>query len=584
MVAPNFRRATDTAVDGTNVKYGAPDLTHAFNVLDGSHANQRIQASVIEGRQKPFNCTINFEGTNIVARNADGGVISSGTNATTVLNAGVATGGHIFIGPGTYNTTAAISVPSNTHIEADVNTLVRGAGTHATITNSNNTVTEPAMGNSYIILEGGTWDGFSDNNTIFGNTANVHFHGVEWVWVNRVRSINSISEGIKVRNCKQCYITNCYVDRSKLDSDGTGKAGIMCSLIAHECIVTDNIITDSGGEAIGAYQNCGRLVIANNVCKYLGLGSTPLERRCYILIEGSSVPSTDFVRDELIVGNTVISKYQCINFTGTDGLVIANNCLTNVGKGVGVGQASARGDGIRCHGVNRNIHIVGNYIHDVEQHGMYFINDASNFTIEDNMIINVSDEGANLYDGISFDVTNPFDNVKITNNLIGDDRGTPQMRYGIRYDHNAQTYTNHWVSDNQIYGYASDAIRLWVGEDGRFTGEVRFVNNSKFNSAGKVDAPFNNTHSQIGIPIASTSQITFAQTPTSGTVYKVVTSPISVTSTGGAGVTITVREPASSNVMFTGSTCNGIYLPIGWTIQWTYSTSPAASNLHVVGV
>jgi hypothetical protein len=47
MTAPTFKKATDTA-PGDSTKYGAPDLKYALDVLDGSHATDRIQASVIE--------------------------------------------------------------------------------------------------------------------------------------------------------------------------------------------------------------------------------------------------------------------------------------------------------------------------------------------------------------------------------------------------------------------------------------------------------------------------------------------------------------------------------------------------------
>ena len=48
MVAPTFKKATDTA-PGDATKYGAPDVKYAFDVLDGTHSTDRIQASVVEG-------------------------------------------------------------------------------------------------------------------------------------------------------------------------------------------------------------------------------------------------------------------------------------------------------------------------------------------------------------------------------------------------------------------------------------------------------------------------------------------------------------------------------------------------------
>lgn len=47
MVSPTFKKATDTAA-GTSAQYGAPDLKYAFDVLDGTHATDRVQAANIE--------------------------------------------------------------------------------------------------------------------------------------------------------------------------------------------------------------------------------------------------------------------------------------------------------------------------------------------------------------------------------------------------------------------------------------------------------------------------------------------------------------------------------------------------------
>ena len=47
MAAPTFKKATDAAA-GDSTKYGAPDVKYAFDVLDGTHSTDRIQASNIE--------------------------------------------------------------------------------------------------------------------------------------------------------------------------------------------------------------------------------------------------------------------------------------------------------------------------------------------------------------------------------------------------------------------------------------------------------------------------------------------------------------------------------------------------------
>ena len=47
MGPPILKKATDTA-PGTSAEYGAPDTKKAFDIMDGTHPTERIQASVIE--------------------------------------------------------------------------------------------------------------------------------------------------------------------------------------------------------------------------------------------------------------------------------------------------------------------------------------------------------------------------------------------------------------------------------------------------------------------------------------------------------------------------------------------------------
>jgi hypothetical protein len=578
MVAPNFKKATDTN-PGDSTIYGAPDIKYAFDVLDGTDTTDRIQAAVIEGRQQTYNCIIKFEGSDIVARNATGAVLYSGPNATTGLQTGINQGGHIYIGPGTYNTTATLLLPSNTHVEADMNTVVRGRPTpnsHPVITNANmSTPSSPGTNNSYIIIEGGTWDGNSGDDSITGyNVANIHLEGVAFGWVNRTRSLNSVSEGIKVRTGDRAWITNNYVYRSKLESDGTGKSGTHATASQSEAIQAYNIIDDAGGQAMGSNLNCDRVLIVNNICRYRSQG------RSYILLEGLSTDGKH-IRDAVIANNAVSSKYQCIHLTSCNGVVIANNSLTNVGVPDVVGQGGGFADGIKMNGECFNIVVRGNYIHNVYHHGISIGTGMRNLMVANNTITNVGTAASNTYDGITFETTREFSNIKLSDNLIVDDRVNHRMRHGIHFSLNGNNMVNPWVHGNQIYGELGDKITLWTG-NGRFTGEARFLNNSGFNSQGKITNPFNNSHNQIGLPKASTQQYTYAAAPSASTFYTVVMSPISVTSTGGEGVSITVEEPGGNNMITGASTLNSVYMPIGWRISWgAFSSAP---TVNVVGL
>jgi Right handed beta helix region len=577
MVAPSFKKVTGGDA-GTTAKYGAADIRYIQDILDATHATDRLQASVIEGLHKPLNAFVRIEGSNFVARDRNGVVLhSSSTNATTALQTAFNQGGRIHIGPGIYNITASLEVPSNSHIQADHQTIVRGppdAGSTVSIPviKNANWATAPAIGDSYIILEGGTWDGNSANNIVKSNVANIHFDTVSFVWVKKVRSLNSVSEGIKVRSCTKAWITDSYVFNSKLESDGTGKAGIMGSLINRECIFARNIVEDSGGEAIGGHTNCDRFIIANNICRYLGVTpSDPTARRCYILLEGSSSPSTDFIRSAIIANNVVQSKYQCIHIQSCDGVIIANNNLTNVGKGVVVGQASGEGHGIRLGGVNKNIHITSNMIRDVEQHGISFRNEGSRIVIENNEIINVSREEEGLFDGIHFDISGQCNNIKIADNMIGDTRGTPQNGFAMDFIFNGNTISNLWIHDNQAFSNTSGGVHFdWSTSSNRISGDSRFFKNGGGTpGTSHIASPFNNTTNEVGLRL---SGATVVAAPTTGTLYTVAGTNISMTITGSGTVTV---EDSGGELLLDGVSIplHGLFLARGWKISFTGSPS-----------
>jgi len=597
MVAPNFKKPTDTN-PGSPTTYGAPDLTYAFDVLDATHPTDKIQASVIEGIQQTYNVIIKIEGSNIVARNANGTIISSSTNVspaygTATLQAGLSQGGHIYIGPGLYNINATLLVPSNTHVEADVNATIRGPATPnalaGLIKNSVQNLSAPAIGNSYIIIEGGTWDGnaafdlnvpstMTQSATIVGN---IHLFTVAFAWVNRVRSINALGENIKIRSCDRSWVTNCYCLKARLDDTGSGRAGIMVtSLGGREAICINNIVDDSGGEAIGVNRTCDRVIVSNNICRVRGAAG-----RGYILLESVGDPTDpQIIRDCVISNNVVSSRYQCIHIRSSDGVVVANNSLTNVGAGTQVGEASGGGEGIRLVGNNSNITITGNYIHDTEYDGMLLTGSCRNLIISDNLITNVGRAAANAHDGIRFSQGGGlnYENVKVTDNLIDDSRGTARMRHGISFVMNGLEIYNIWVQKNQVYNQLRNEIHFSWDINERFRNQTRFLNNSGLNSGGKITNPFNNSHNEVGLAKASPVTWSFAAAPSASTAYAVVMSPISVTSTGGTGVSITVEAPGGVTMISGQSTLRAALIPVGWTIN--FGAFSAAPSVNVVAV
>jgi parallel beta-helix repeat protein len=592
MVAPNFKKITDTNPDNPSI-YEASDLRYAFDVLDGTHPTDRIQAVVIEGLQKPFRATVRAEGSSFVARNRFGAILQSGSSSnptltTAALQGALNQGGRIYIGPGTYNIDATLLVPSNTHVQADVNAVIRGPAhpnaLAGLIKNENQSGSAPQINDSYIIIEGGTWDGnaefdvnvpstMTQGTTIIGN---IHLFLVAFGWVNRVRSLNSLGENIKIRSCDRSWVTNCYCSKARLDDTGSGRAGIMVtSLGGREAICDGNIIDNAGGEAIGVNRTCDRVIVTNNICRVTQAGNG----RGYILLESVGDPTApQIIKDCVVANNVVNSSYQCIHIRSSNGVVVANNTLRNIGAGAAVGEASAGGEGIRLVGDNNNIVITGNYIHDTEYDGMLCTGGAQNLIISNNIIRNVARGATNTYDGITFELTGTtnYNNVKVANNHIIDDRGTPRMRHGINFGMNQHSMHNAWFQGNTITGETGDNFHFGWDINERFTGEVRFLGNSGINTQGKITKPFNNSHNQVGIQLASPSTFSYAAGPSASTAYGVVASPIALTATGGTGVQITVKERSGIDMMTNVSTpLYNVFMQVGWTVNFgAFSGAP----------
>jgi hypothetical protein len=587
MVAPTFKKATDTASDPTNVKYGAPDLKYAFDVLDGTHASHRIQAANIQGLLQPYNATVRVEGSDFVTRDKNGALLYSGTNATTALQTALNQAGHIYIGPGTYNISATLLCPSNTHVEANVNTIVRGTAhpnaLAGLIKNENQSGSSPQINNSYIIIEGGTWDGnaeydvnvpstMTQGSTIIGN---IHLFLVEFAWVHHVKSINSLGENIKIRSCSTTWVTNNFCSKARLDDTGSGRAGIMVtSLGGREAICANNIIYDAGGEAIGVNRLCDRVIVVNNICKVTQAGNG----RGYILLESVGDETQQIIRNCIIANNSVSCSYQCINIRSSDGVTVANNNLTNIGAGIPVGEASAGGDGIRLVGLCKNIVIVGNVIRDVEHHGMLLTGECSNVLVADNIITDVGRGAVDTYDGIQFNISGPWNGVKVANNMISDNRTTKRMSHGIFFDVGAATVENCWIHKNKILGQLHEGVNLVLGT-GRFQNGTRIYANSGRPAGRNIATPFNNTDGEVGLPLHGGAS--YAAVPTSGTSYTVLPGSLSISISGGTGLQVVVEDPSGNNIVTNASSLTGMFLARGWIFRATYTGAPSSADVRV---
>jgi hypothetical protein len=565
MVAPTFKNPTDNSA-GTSATYGAADIKYAFSVLNGTHSTDRIQASVIEGIQKPYTAIVRPEGANFVARNPYGGVISSTTSAQTALQAAFDQAGHIWVGPGLYPITSIRTVPSNTYIECHSGATIQGTGTHALLRNVDQT-----GGNTNIMIRGGTWDcNCHDLTTNFGTHGTIDFRVGGPFWIDHVRSIWANSEGLKVQNGHNVFLTNNYVFHTRLQAESpfSGKAGIIAAQGTGECVIANNIVEDAGGESIGCYDLSSGCIVVNNICRRLSYG------RGHILLEGSASTAEEG-RRHIIANNYISTRYYGINIMSNLGTVIANNHITTQSGATTNGPAGTGEAAIRVYGESEGTIVTGNHIWDTEVDGILVGVEASEVLITNNLIRNVGRLTANTYDGIKVKPgtgSNPS-NIRICNNIIGDDRSTPRNRYAIRFELGAQTINNCWVHDNLSYGHASsNGVSIDLGTSGDFEGETRFFNNSGGGpGVSKLATPFK-TAAPAEVGMSLHGGATYTASPSASTTYTVVGTNISMTATGGTAVSMTVEDDAGTNLITTVSTSSnpvrGLFLRRGWRVNF----------------
>ena len=113
MVAPTFEKATDTT-PGSPSQYGTSDEKYASDVLDDSHATDRIQSSsVIEHNNKDYDVIVYISGGTVYARRGKDGTLVSSSNISTpetAIQAAIDQApGRIYIDGGTYNFSARFS-------------------------------------------------------------------------------------------------------------------------------------------------------------------------------------------------------------------------------------------------------------------------------------------------------------------------------------------------------------------------------------------------------------------------------------------------------------------------------------------
>lgn len=415
-------------------------------------------------------------------------------------------------------------------------------------------------------------------NPTTANSGNLVLDGVQSVRYFRVKSTDSPSECLKVRNCVDAVIEECRVERSAADSGGSGnKAGIMSSASAdfesgNGCDMIGNFALDTGGEGLGCYY-VQRVNMIGNTTKV-----TADTYRGGLLMEGDSSDDTNYLEYVNCVGNNVLSNYYCISLQSVRNFSVAHNNCTHYSP------TTTGGNGIQLQGFQQNGDISDNSLTNIGEHGISMTAVNWNVNVHNNTIKNVSAKTSNTYDGIYCAPSGgSLRNCIIEHNSIIDQRdlesSTNRMRYGVQWDTGtSQLIINTTLNHNNIYGAVTAPFVLTLSTGGSTL--LSQIRDNRGYLPGLITNPFNNTNDKIGMHNFQGS--TYAAVPVAQRSYTAVLTDLLVTSTGGTGVSIDLKDE-NANTYATGlTTLTSVYLPINHIINFgNFSVDPTVT---VVGI
>jgi hypothetical protein len=314
---PNFKKATDTTA-GTASIYGAPDIRYAFDVLDGTHATDRIQSSVIEGLAYNYDVIVYVSGTTIYARRSNGTEVLSGafgSQDATVIKAAfdVAVTDNkptvVLIKPNTYTISAKLDLHKDLTIFAYGVTFFCSSG----------------GGGGYNALLA-TGDGNLGNIRIYGLTldfnahaASVSFEGVE---TSSQQVYDVLLQDCVFKNARSggalLAIVYTYPDPALPAKKNAGIRVLNC-------------VFDGAAGVAGAGAGTGDLVVFRNTrnlfisgSRFVNLQST---RRAHLMLYGGC-------SDCVLLGNTFSdndsAKSDCYMWQCSNIEVVANEIATRI--------------------------------------------------------------------------------------------------------------------------------------------------------------------------------------------------------------------------------------------------------------
>ncbi len=501
-----------------------------------------------------------------VHRRRDGN-LETGSDPTEILQEALDEGGKVYVLDGTYPLTDSLEIPSGTHLVSESWNTIYTLDDGVLLKNEN---FGDLGADTDIVIEGGY---FKCLNPTLGNSGNITIDGAERIRILNVKSTDSRSECIKVRNAKSSVIMGCHVERSASASGGEGnKAGIMCSASepfpsGDSCSMIGNIAIDTGGEGLGAYY-VQRINIEGNISRVTGT-----TYRGGILIEGDSSDPTTYTEYVNIVGNNVMSNAYCISGQTMRNFSIAHNNCTHY-------DAINGGNGIQLQGFQQDGVISDNTLRDICNHGISITAINRRVTVHDNIITNAGASASNTYDGIyCAPGGGAMRDCHFHHNTINDVRDldslTNLMRYGVSWNTgNGQTIINCTMDNNDIIGYVTDRFNLSLSSSGSTL--LCQIKNNRGYRPGTIASPFNTTNDKIGMHNFAGS--TYSANPVATRSYTAVLSDLLITSSGGTAVAIDLKDESASTYATGLTTLTSVILPVNHLINFgNFSVAPTVT-------
>lgn len=485
-----------------------------------------------------FEVSTNIAGTpttkkvakSVIATAVFGGAVvlsPTGTADSTAINAaltaaGAAGGGTVRLGPGLYDITSTVLIPSNCALEGSGPATILKLHALADCRVVSNA--DVVSGNSNVTLRNMQIDGNGAAQTIAPNNTGTGTDAVYFIFATNVE------------------VSGCYIH------DGN-RHNILVSDSCTAIRVENNGLQNSLGLSNCSTFNITDMVFSGNVC--------------------SGANETGFKNDSshtiTVTGNTF--------FNNTTHQIYCTN-----GTSVTVTGNSIRGglNGFRCVSMDF-VTFTGNSVRSCSQHGLAIFQNVQNLVIAGNIIRDIGSGTANTYDGINInDSGTACTYIVIGNNSISD--ANAKMRSGIRTASNSNLVT---VGPNIITGQVGTDIVLVGNQNrtGKFTailspGTMTAPANSTsylFATVNNIGASTNANLAKFYVPRACTLVAAYVLFHNSGTLGTAETSTINVrvNNTTDTVISAAVANNAvnteANNTAMTLGLASGDYLAIKWT-------------------